>query len=234
MSEAPSNNFTVNRELRPNPDPTSLTTEQIRQEISWLRTLLEAKLEGRFESLTMRLDAMEKALSIIQAFVDRLLNEVDVKIDHRHELHDEKFRSISTQFSERDIRAEQGSRDSKTAVDAALQAAKEAVGKTEMGFTKQIDQLMLQTQTETRGLSSQIGEVKDRLESAVSSVSARAEASVASLRAELLPQITGERARGDRGEGRQMGQGAMIGMIFGGIGAISVIIGIIAMISKLP
>ncbi len=52
---------------------------------------------------------------------------------------EEKFRSIQLQFRERDVREERSSKDSKLAVDAALQAAEKAVAKSEQSTMKQIE-----------------------------------------------------------------------------------------------
>ena len=109
---------------------------------------------------------MDKAISLLQAVADRSpsISEVSASVRHLQELHAERFNSIGTQFLERDTRAEQTSRDSKVAVDAALQAAKEAVGeqnkssalaiaKSEAGTTKQIDQIVVLINTTTKSLS---------------------------------------------------------------------------------
>src|ERR1700738_587069 len=126
---------------RPIPDPTVLTTQQLLRELNNLK-----------EIMYTRLDAMDKAMGIFSDNITRVPTDTDKQISHLKELHDEKFKSISIQFAERDTRTEQTSRDSKVAVDAALQAAKEAVGeqnkssalaiaKSEASTTKQIDQL---------------------------------------------------------------------------------------------
>ena len=99
-------------ELRPIPDPTVLTTQQLAVAILNLKELFES-----------RMSAMDKAVELLQQTANRspTVNEVYMQ-------HEERFKSIAVQFAERDIRTEQTSRDSKVAVDAALQAAKEAVG----------------------------------------------------------------------------------------------------------
>lgn len=81
-----------------------------------------------------------------QLTTQQLLREIaltrelfDSQMSGLRELHQEKFHSIEIQFTERDKRASDSARDSKTAVDAALQAAKEAVGKSEVSTTKQIE-----------------------------------------------------------------------------------------------
>ena len=147
----------------PVPDPTILTTELTRREISALRELLEARLAG-----------MDQAITLTQKTSDQIPAVVAEKVQHLRELNEEKFRSIATQFIERDIRTEQTARDSKVAVDAALQAQKEAAGaqnesnaasisKSEAAFTKQIDQIGVIIATTSKGADEKIDDLKTRL-----------------------------------------------------------------------
>jgi rubrerythrin len=158
----------------PLPDPTVLTTENLRREIDNLTKLIDARLDG-----------MDKAVIIFQDSLTRVPTDTDKQVGHLRELllselakvsqmHEEKFRSIGVQFTERDVRTEQTSRDSKVAVDAALQAAKEAVGeqnkssalaiaKSEAATTKQIDQLGVLISNTTAGLNDKIEDIKARL-----------------------------------------------------------------------
>lgn len=133
----------------PVPDPTVLTTAQLLGAIEAVKELLRAELHGLSMTVDARLEAMRK-------------------------LDDEKFRGIQTQFSERDTRTEQSSRDSKVAVDAALQAAKEAVGKQqeasdraiakqEASTTKQLEAIALLIASNTKAADDKIDDLKDRL-----------------------------------------------------------------------
>lgn len=164
----------ANGGVRPVPDPTILTTQLVDKGIAGLREILLALLNGQKDVFEARLDAMDKAIRLLQSIADRMPAEVDGKVANLRTLHDEKFASIQTQFRERDTRTEQSSKDSKVAVDAALQAAKEAVGeqnkssalaiaKSETATTKQIDQLVVLISTATKGLETTITDVKDRL-----------------------------------------------------------------------
>lgn len=148
---------------RPNPDPTVLTTQSLLREILNLREIIET-----------RIDAMDKALQLLQAKADKVPSETDIAVGRLKDLHDERFKGVATQFAERDIRTEQTSRDSKVAVDAALQAAKEAVGeqnkssalaiaKSEASTTKQIDQIIAINQATTSALNDKIDDLKLRL-----------------------------------------------------------------------
>lgn len=121
-----------------------------------------------------RLDGMDKAIELLQATADKFPARMDEKIDAATGVHEEKFRSIQTQFTERDVRTEQTSRDSKVAVDAALQAAKEAVAeqnrssalsitKSESATGKQIDQLVALIQSNTKAVDDKFDDIKERL-----------------------------------------------------------------------
>ena len=178
--------------LVPRPDPTVLTTQRLQREIFSLRELLEVKLGAAQAAVELirsiietRLDGMDLAIKILQDIADKFPGRIDEKIKALKEVHDqkfdaleathaEKFSSIQTQFKERDVRTEQSSKDSKVAVDAALQAAKElgneqnksaasAIAKSETATTKQIDQLVGLIQTMTKGFETSISDLKDRI-----------------------------------------------------------------------
>jgi hypothetical protein len=164
----------VTRDLRPIPDPTVLTTQQLQREIATARELTEGKIAGFRDSMETRLNGMDKAVTLLQTQTDRLPAHVVDVVHQLQSLHEEKFKSIEKQFVERDTRTEQTSRDSKVAVDAALQAAKEAVGeqnksnamaiaKSEATFTKQIDQIGVLITTLQKGLDDKIDDIKGRL-----------------------------------------------------------------------
>lgn len=117
---------------------------------------------------------MDKAIQLLQTSSDRLPGFVKEEVDHLRVLHEEKFASIAVQFAERDTRTEQTSRDSKVAVDAALQAAKEAVGeqnkssalaiaKSETATTKQIDQIGSLISTTSNAFNDKVDDIKGRL-----------------------------------------------------------------------
>ena len=153
------------RELRPVPDPTILTTQQLLREIASAREVIEARLDG-----------MDKAIELLQASSDRYPDFVHQAVGRLQELHEEKFRSIEVQFKERDTRTEQTSRDSKVAVDAALSAQVKsvdaqnisnslAISKSEAGFTKQIDQIGALIGATGKATDDKIDDIKTRLNS---------------------------------------------------------------------
>ena len=159
---------------RPDPDPTTLTTQALYREVNALHELIKSESSAVSSGLASRIDGADRERLHLQSQIDALPTEVTRRIDTLRLLHEEKFSSIQVQFSERDTRTEQTSRDSKVAVDAALQAAKEAVGeqnkssalaiaKSEASTTKQIDQQGLLITSSTQGLDDKINDVKERL-----------------------------------------------------------------------
>jgi len=150
---------------RPDPDPTERTIDSLRREIGALRELIEARLDGG-----------DKAIKLLQETTDRFPAHVDRAVFTLEKLHSEKFESIQVQFKERDVRTEQSGVSTKTAVDAALQAAKEAVGaqnvssaqaiaKSEAATTKQIDAIGTLISTQAKGTDDKIDDIKSRLQS---------------------------------------------------------------------
>jgi hypothetical protein len=139
--------------LVPRPDPTLLTTEQLRRELAALRELLET-----------RLDDMDKATELLSATVNRTPTEVDKQITHLRELQDQKFQSIALQFIERDARVEAALQSAKELVTAQNEANTSAATKTEASFTKQIDQTGAIISTLEKTMDVRITELKERLD----------------------------------------------------------------------
>ena len=201
-------------ELLPRPDPSRLTTDQLRRELSALR-----------EILTARLDAMDTATALLSETVNRTPTQIQTEIAHVRELMTEKLttlggsatekfssidlqfheidrryqqrfverdlrfeeqsKGIELQFAERDVRTSQAATASAQALAAALQAAKEAVfeqaqaaakaaEKTELSFSKQIDQIQLQITTVAEGLGDKIDDLKGRIDRGEGSTSGTA------------------------------------------------------------
>lgn len=146
------------------PGPAYLTTEELRRDVSALREILQARLDG-----------MDRATVVLSETVNRTPTAIQTAISHLKELHDERFHSVELQFSERDVRTEQASTAAGAALSAALQAAKEAVfensqaaakaaEKVEQSFTKQIDQIGLRIDTVAQGFDARLTELKERID----------------------------------------------------------------------
>jgi hypothetical protein len=132
----------------PSPDPTVLTTQALFREISAVRELFEQRLAGRDRELT--------------ALSEHLIALVDAET----KLTNERLQSAERQRIEQKI-------DTKSAVDAALIAQKEAVreqttaseraiAKSEAATTKQLEQQALTVATAVDALRRSIDELKER------------------------------------------------------------------------
>lgn len=147
----------------PIPDPSVLTTEQLRRELDKLQELIYS-----------RMDAMERAAEVLDENVNRQPTILDREMDKLNLLTAERFNSIAVQFKERDVRTDQDKLAATTAVNAALQAQKEAAGasnisnsaaiaKSEAGFTKEIDAIKNLLLSNKDGINTQITDLVARL-----------------------------------------------------------------------
>lgn len=126
---------------RPVPDPTVLTTDNLRREIGHLHDQVMAEIRIRDE----RLDGIDEATKLRSDSITHIAETVDGKVLHERELTEERFASVAQQFSERDTRSEREARDNKVAVDAAFAAQKEAATKQDEANQKAIDKSEIAT-----------------------------------------------------------------------------------------
>jgi hypothetical protein len=170
----------------PVPDPSSLTTEQLRRELAGLRDSLETRLNG-----------MDKANVLLNQQFLQHPSDIEKAILQLKELHNEKFDGIKTQFidqgtvftnridslrdgiqkqfDERDVRATASESASNTAVNAALSAQKEAasaqneanaaaITKSEAATVKQIDGILALLASNTKAIDEKIASINGRLD----------------------------------------------------------------------
>lgn len=176
----------------PNPDPSEMTRSKIDHDVGELEQKLYERIEGLRAAMQARLDAIDKASLLFETNLNRIPTQTDRQVSGLQDLiyakldslqtllnsnlmlTDEKFAGVDRQFVERDVRVLQSAAAATTAVNAALQAAKEAVGEQNKSFTlsidksetatmKQIDALLVTSQTATTGLLTTITDVKERL-----------------------------------------------------------------------
>jgi DNA anti-recombination protein RmuC len=190
---------TTTHESSSRTDPTKLTTDQLNREIETLKALLTVNIDNLHEDIVAlfnqqkavpdrivqevnhlrelteaRLAEAAVATKLLQASTDRTPAQVDEKIKALADVHNEKFSSIQNQFRERDVRADQTSKQDKVAIDAALQAQKEAVGeqnkssalaiaKSEASTDKRIDQLGGLILSTAKNVDDKFSDMKDRV-----------------------------------------------------------------------
>jgi glucan-binding YG repeat protein len=179
--------------------------EEMRHEIEHVMTVLNTKLDAIVREMDRselaRKDAVETAASSTAAALNKAegtlqmalagakqevqhsLTEVEKRVNERltetenkiTDLSDEKFTSIAKQFIERDTRTEQAAVATKIAVDAALQAQKEAAGaqnesnaaaitKSEAATIKQIDGITALLNSGLAALNDKIIDLRSRID----------------------------------------------------------------------
>ena len=155
----------------PIPDPSLLTTQNIREAVEGLRQFLEVRLDGMDDATALRLQMFLN----VPADIDARVGHLRELLMARFELHDEKFRGIAQQFSERDTRTVTAALAADDALKAAFGAAKElgsvereasnvAALKSENNVTKQVDQITALIQTGNAAADARITELKERLD----------------------------------------------------------------------
>ena len=162
--------MTEPEESKPNPDPTDKTHEEILRENAWLKELLNERILGRVDVLKSdingvrtRLDGMDKALELLQTRADRVPSETDIAVNNLRQIHEVKFDSVALQFSERDTRTDQTTKDSVKAIDAAFQSADKAITKTENAVSLQIQEQGKRIDNVSKSADDKIADIKERL-----------------------------------------------------------------------
>jgi hypothetical protein len=180
--------------------------------------------------------------------------EIGEKVDHLQALVEEKFSGTYAQLSQRDILAKELALATKTAVDAALQAAEKAVGKqnesnaeaikkSEVGMIKQIDQIGEQNRATTKAFDDKLVQqlalmqaqqvaINDKF-TGVKDLISSSTASTKDLISALDRRMSTADERvigGDRADKRA---GDNWGLIFGGISVAAVIGGLIVAVITL-
>jgi hypothetical protein len=172
----------------PVPDPTALTSsavsaakEEMRRELQHVQALLMAHL-GTIEA---KVRTLEFQLVECPKMIDHALREGKDLLQERLRTQDERFHGIQVQFQERDLRLEQSSTATRTAVDAALIAQREsaaaqlqaqkdaataqntniaqAMARIESTATRQIEQIVTLLQTTTGATNGKVDDLKERL-----------------------------------------------------------------------
>lgn len=163
---------------RPIPDPTRLTGELVDRALAAERDRVEGLLAIRDE----RLNAMDSATQLrllqvaeIQKQIDQVRADRREALNHERELTTQRFDAVGDQFDALNQRTAEQKADTRAAVDAALQAAKELVAlqteasdkstaKSEASFAKQIDALGLLLQKSSETTDDKIVDLKSRMD----------------------------------------------------------------------
>lgn len=159
-------------------DPTTLTTAQLLREVGSLKELVFSKLEGIEKGIDVAHDDLvrvptevQKQIAALREVVEGKFGVLEIKICDADKLNQEKFKNIDKMLDTGELARIEQKRDTATAVDAALKAAKEAVteqnasnvlaiNKSEAAMTKQMDQQAALLSQIKGGLEDKINDIK--------------------------------------------------------------------------
>lgn len=152
-------------------DPSTLTTAQLLREISSLKELVFTRLNAIEEGIEVAHQDLVRVPTEVQKQIGSLKELMEVKIDGSDELKHEKFKNIDKRLDLVEQARIEQKKDTATAVDAALKAAKEAVteqnasnvlaiNKSEAAMTKQMDQQVLLISQVKNQLQDQVNDLK--------------------------------------------------------------------------
>ena len=173
-------------------DPTPRTMQQVLRENFWLRELLETRLNG-----------MDKALLLLQAFADRTPTTMDVQ----HQVL--QLREVAmVKFVENE-----------KAIEAAFAASKEVVVKTEDQFRKLFDTIGSQVAAIAKATDDKISDIKERI-TIMESKTSVSDPSTSLALANLERAVQQMRTVGDVGQGAAAGKAALWALIVGVLGLV--------------
>ena len=177
----------------PRPDPTALTAQAVdaakddlRRDINCAVNVLEEKIGGLRRIVDVHVETLKLLPEQQEQLRERLQHEITEHVESARgavraeilrveDVTFQKFCAIDTRFEERDERVTQAASEARISLDAALSAAKEAVGeqnksnalsinKSEQTTQKQIDSLETLMQTSFGALEDKYGDLKGRLD----------------------------------------------------------------------
>ena len=152
----------------PTPDPTLLTTDQLRREVASLQALLDTKIAANTERVEELQEQVDRRLTHIQELLDTRINAQREVVESEVDARDASTSALRELMDER---ASAG----QAALASALSAARElnaqqdlanaaAQAKAEASTAKQIDQLTTLIGTLDKATADRIGEIKERID----------------------------------------------------------------------
>lgn len=155
-------------------DPSALTTQMMLREISSLKELISSQLENINKGISVAHEDLVRVPTEVQKQVGGLKELLSDRITAIEKFDAEKFIAIEKSIGIVEQARVEQKRDTATAVDAALKAAKEAVSelnasnamainKSEASMAKQIEQQSQQIQIITKAFDEKVNDLKERL-----------------------------------------------------------------------
>lgn len=110
-----------------------------------------------------RVDPSRPTTEALQREVKRLEDLLDVRLDSADRISSQQWAAVARQFGTIEEQRKEQKQDTKEAVDAALVAQKQAVEKTEVAVSKQLDQLSNTFAAERAADREAISDLKERI-----------------------------------------------------------------------
>lgn len=144
-------------------DPTPLTTSQLLREIGSLKELVFTEIVAVKEGIKIAHEDLVRVPTDVQRQVEALRELLETKIIDSDNLKEEKFRNIDKRLDLVEQARIEQKKDTATAVDAALKAAKEAVTEQNTSNVLAINKSETSTTKQIDNQDSKINDIKDRL-----------------------------------------------------------------------
>lgn len=155
-------------------DPTTLTTQQILREVETLKELLTQRIDAVDQAVERWREDMVRFPTEVDKAVNNIKDLMYEKINTEHLLKEEKFGKVEQRFNLVEAQRVEQKKDTATAVDTALRSAKEAIddqnkasaiaiSKSEVAVAKQMDQLGVLIDRQTKSTEDKITDMKERL-----------------------------------------------------------------------
>lgn len=195
----------------PVPDPTALTTEQLRRELASLREIITARLDGEALATELRLktitavplrikEEIAHLEELIMARLDTVNKSLELKIMAFDKVSNERFNAIEGTFQGNALALAAALAAQKEAAAETNKANSLAIGKSELGTKESLVSLQALMSTGLESLGERFSDLKSRI---------------------------------DRGEGKDTGVDHSANRMFAIIGAIGGLLGIILSIAAL-
>lgn len=183
--------------IKPVPDPTSRTTQDLIRTVNAERDYVDGKVEailatlnGKVETIQQRLEGYDRAATVLHETVTRVPTEMQLAIGHLKDVMGEKFKSVEVQFTERDDRTKAEGVANEVKVNAAFAAQEKlavqqnlsnqiSIDKSEKNTIKSIEQNADKAQISFQSQQDQINDLKDRITKAESFKQGGTETSIA-------------------------------------------------------
>jgi chromosome segregation ATPase len=199
-----------------------------------------SQTQTRFDAIDRAIDLAHQDAVRVPTIVDRAVSDVKAELETKIALSkattESKIGEVAGKLDVLAIQFQERTAASSTAIAAALQAAKEAVGQQTLSSASAIDKAQAQTvealsqlrafsSSEITAQAAQLNDIKSRLDKAEGPL-ATSQATVSSLQA----QIADAKSRLDKLEGNKGGVDSLWGWIVGGIG---LVLGLFALSDRL-